>query len=206
MPAVTPVFLVDHDHAFRNSLKDVLEAFGFVVKAFSSAGAFLADDSIKAGCLVADVRLPDMGGVQLLEEVRRRRIEVSTIVLAGQADVSAAVKAIKAGAVDFIEKPFDHERLVSSIREAIESFDRRHGDFIETTEARDLLDTLTRREVAVLEKLVSGGSNKIAAFELGISPRTIEIHRSNIMHKLNVRSVAGLVRVSLAAERAEIDR
>jgi two-component system response regulator FixJ len=147
-----------------------------------------------------------MGGVQLLEEVRRRRIEVSTIVITGQTDISAAVKAIKAGAIDFIEKPFDHETLVLSIREAIESFDRKHGAFIETTEARDLLDTLTDREQAVLEKLVTGESNKIAAFQLGISPRTIEIHRSNILHKLHVRNVAGLVRVALAAERAEHNR
>lgn len=203
MPTATQVYIVDDDDAFRNSLEEVLDTSGFVVKSFSSARAFLADESNKAGCLVADVRMPDMDGVQLLEEVRRRGIEVLAIMIAGAGDVSVAVKAIKAGAIDFIEKPFDHETLVASIREAINTFHTRHEAFIESNVAREMLDSLTRRERTVLEKLVSGESNKVAAFELGISPRTIEIHRSNIMHKLNVRNIAGLVRVFLAAERSE---
>src|SRR6185295_13473158 len=148
--------------------------------------------------------MPDMDGVQLLEEIRRRHdIEVSSVVIADQGDVSFAVRALKAGAVNLIEKPYDYDTFVTNVCDAIDTFHRRHEAFMLKNEARDRVRTLSRRELEVLEKLVSGESNKRAAHELGISPRTIEIHRSNIMHKLEVHSLATLVKIALTAQLTE---
>jgi len=201
MTSASLVFVVDDDDSVRDSLQALLISAGFAVSTFASARDFLAAVSEPSGCLIADIRMPDMDGLELQQEILRRGYPISVIVITGHGDVPLAVRAMKAGAIDFIEKPFDDESLLSSVRRAVDLGHQKQDAAAETQAALKLLSLLTPRERSVMEQLVAGRPNKIAAHELGISPRTIEIHRANIMDKLNVRSVADLVRISLAAQR-----
>lgn len=194
------VFVVDDDPDVRDSLRMLLESAGHRVKAFASARKFLDDDTARDGCLIADIRMPDMSGLELQEEVVRRGLPLPVIIITGHGDVPLAVRAMKAGAIDFIEKPFDDERILASIQHAMEAGSRSRSKSAETRAAKDLLELLTPRERSVLDKLVKGRSNKIAAYELGISPRTVEIHRAHIMDKMKAVNLSDLVRISLAAE------
>jgi len=193
------VFVVDDDIDVRDSMRALLEASGLKVFCYASAKAFLKDEGVKHGCLIADIRMPDMSGLELQEEVVRREIGLPVIIITGHGDVPLAVRAMKAGAIDFIEKPFDDERLLSSIAGAMEIGTQKFNRSTETKAARDLLAQLTPRENEVLDKLVKGRTNKIAAYELGISQRTIEIHRSRIMEKLKAVNLSDLVRTVISA-------
>jgi two-component system response regulator FixJ len=195
------VFIVDDDADIRDSLQLLLEVAGFKVRNFTSAKQFLTDDSSKHGCLIADIRMPDMSGLELQEEVARRHLDLPVIIMTGHGDVPLAVRAMKAGAVDFLEKPFDEEKMLASVRRALEIGSRARSRVAEATAAKNLLASLTPRERGVLDKLVQGRSNKVVAYELGISPRTVEIHRAHIMGKMEASSLSDLVRVVLAAEQ-----
>ncbi|MGD0866607.1 MAG: response regulator [Rhizomicrobium sp.] len=193
------VFIVDDDPGVRKSLRALLEASGFHVQDYPSAKAFLAENIKTGGCLIADIRMPEMGGLELQEELVRRAVALPVIIVTGHGDVPLAVRAMRAGAIDFIEKPFDGDLLLVSLQRALDVGRREHNRSIEAQKALELISQLTPRERQVLEQLVAGRSNKLAAFELSISPRTIEIHRARIMDKLNARSLSDLVRTALAA-------
>jgi two-component system, LuxR family, response regulator FixJ len=193
------IFIVDDDPGVRRSLRVLLESANFTVQDFPSAKTFLANDSKAGGCLIVDIRMPEMSGLELQEELTRRGISLPVIVITGHGDVPLAVRAMRAGAIDFIEKPFDDEILLASIHKALEVGRRERNRSAEAQQALELISQLTPRERQVLEQLVAGRSNKLAAYELSISPRTIEIHRARIMDKLNARSLSDLVRTALAA-------
>lgn len=194
------ISVVDDDPGVRDSLRLLLESANYPVKTYESARQFLDDESTSA-CLIADVRMQEMDGLALQEEIGRRNSGLPVIMITGHGDVPLAVRAMKAGAVDFIEKPFDGELLLASVRRAVEIGRKTRSEAAEVAAAERLLALLTPRERSVLEQLVIGRSNKVAAYELGISPRTVEIHRAHIMGKMNARSLSDLVRVSLAASR-----
>lgn len=196
------VFVVDDDADIRDFMRLLLEVVGFKVRNYTSARQFLDDDLPKQGCLVADIRMPDMSGLELQEEVAKRHLDLPVIIMTGHGDVPLAVRAMKAGAVDFLEKPFDDEKMLSSVRRALEIGSRARGRNAEAIAAKTLLASLTPRERGVLDKLVQGRSNKVVAYELGISPRTVEIYRAHIMGKMEASSLSDLVRVVLAAEQA----
>ena len=193
------VFVVDDDADVRDSLRLLLETSGFTVQVFTSAIHFLADPSPKSGCLIADIRMPDMSGLELQEEIVRRQIRLPVIVMTGHGDVPLAVRAMKAGAIDFLEKPFDDNLMLASVRRGLEAGSQESSRAAEVEAAKNLLAALTPREYSVLDKLVKGRSNKVTAYELGISPRTVEIHRAHVMDKMHASSLSDLVRTVLAA-------
>jgi two-component system response regulator FixJ len=193
------VYIVDDEEEIRESLSILLEVAGFAVQSFPSAEQFLADHNIKRGCVIVDVRMPDMTGLELQEELIRRHMALPVIVMTGHGDVPIAVQAMKAGATDFLEKPFEHELILASVRRALEAGTRAINGEVEKKDARDKLAALTAREREVLDKLVLGCSNKVAAYELGISPRTVEVHRARIMEKLDASGLSDIVRIALAA-------
>jgi two-component system, LuxR family, response regulator FixJ len=192
------VYVVDDDNGVRVSLALLLESFDFKVKAFDCAEAFLrAWRPGDCGCLVADVRMPGMSGLQLLARLEELKISLPVIVMTGHGDIPMAVKAMKAGALDFIEKPFTEEFIVESVRRAMA---RNHGLQDNTRSAlKKRMAQLSAREREVLSRVVEGKANKVIARELGISVRTVEVHRSNSMQKLEASNLAELVRLALAA-------
>lgn len=194
-----PIFIVDDDQAVRDSLRVLLESAGHVVRTYASARKFLSDAQLDQGCLIVDCRMPEMSGLELQEELSRRGENIPVIVITGHGDVPLAVRAMTAGALDFIEKPFDGQRLLDSLARALEIGHQKRSRAAEAKAAQALLAQLTARERQVFDKLIKGNPNKIVAFELGISPRTVEVHRSKIMFKLHARSLSDLVRNSLAA-------
>jgi two-component system, LuxR family, response regulator FixJ len=208
-PAPEPVvFVVDDDEAVRDSLAVMLEAEGLAVEAFASGRALLEAlaPGGRAGCVVADVRMPDMDGLELLERLMARdgggggRLPV--IIMTGHGDVPMAVRAMKAGAVDFIEKPFTPELILATVRRHLEPpGDAARGGAPggEGDGVARRLEQLTPREREVLEQLVIGRQKKVIAHELDISPRTVEIHRARVMEKMGARSLSHLVRMALAA-------
>ena len=202
MNSACPVCVVDDDDDVRLSIRTLLESADLAVRDYQSADAFLADDIHSAACLIADVQMPLMDGLTLQQEVARRRRDLPVVMISGHGQVNLAVSAMKAGAVDFIEKPFDDETFLSSVRRAIEIGERARSKAAETRVARKLVAMLTPRERNVLDELVLGMSNKAAAQRLGISPRTIEVYRAQIMDKLHAHSLSDIVRTALAASRA----
>lgn len=194
------VFIVDDDAAVRDSLRALLESAGFRVEDFGAAAAFLASAAPeRPGCLVVDIRMPDMDGLELQEELVRRRTGLPVIVMTGHADVPLAVRAMKAGAIDFIEKPFEDEVLLENVGRALEA-SRQRRDYAAATEAaKRRIAGLTQREREVLEHLVAGKANKMIAHDLDISPRTVEVHRANLMEKMQARTLSDLVRMALEA-------
>ena len=209
------VFVVDDDEAVRDSVAILLECAGFQVEVFDSPVAFLESGApSRGGCLLVDVRMPQMTGLDVQERLAEQGHAMPVIVMTGHADVPLAVRAMKAGAVDFVEKPFEEQALIDSIRSAL----RRAGKAREAApapaqpapaasvpeaaadpELQGRLDSLTPRERDVLQWLVAGKSNKVIAFELSISPRTVEIHRARVMDKMRADSLPSLVRMALAA-------
>lgn len=193
------IFVVDDDAAMRDSLRMMLETEGYAVRDFASAQSFLSDLDLRGGCLIVDIRMPGMGGLELQEELVRRKANIPVIVMTGHADVPLAVRAMRAGAIDFVEKPFDRERMLQSVSDALAAGERAQSRAAEAKEARDLLSLLTPREREILDQLVKGHANKVVAHQLGISPRTVEIHRASIMEKLHARNLSNVVRTALAA-------
>ena len=198
MPASRAICIVDDDEAVRDSLQALFEAEGFDVAAFASARAFLAHGPARAGCLVTDLRMPDMNGLELLAALAERGDAPPVIMITGHGDVPMAVRAMKLGAADFIEKPFDARLLVARVREALRATAER-GRARADSEIQRRVELLTPREREVLEQLVLGRSNKAIGLELKISPRTVEIHRARVMEKLAVGSLAELVRLAIVA-------
>jgi two-component system response regulator FixJ len=195
------VFVVDDDEAVRDSLRILLEVEGYLTEVFESGLAFLETyDASRQGCLVADVRMPDMTGLDLQEILNQRRAGLPVIIITGHADVPMAVRAMKAGALDFIEKPFSDTLILGSIRRALAVADRAVADRALAIEAEARIRELTPREREVLERLVLGRANKVIAYELSISPRTVEIHRARVMEKMQAESLSHLVRLALAAK------
>lgn len=191
------VVVVDDDEAVRDSLETMLEAEGFAVEAFADADRFLEGyRPMPNSCLLIDVRMPGMDGIELLTKLATRVSSPPVILITGHGDVPMAVRAIKLGAVDFIEKPFAASTIVRSIRDALAVC--RPAPAAEPEVQRRLV-RLTERERQVLEQLVVGHSNKAIALELGISPRTVEIHRARVMEKMQAQSLSHLVRMALAA-------
>ena len=193
------IFVIDDDAAIRDSLRMMLEMAGYTVRDFASAQLFLSDADLPGGCLIVDIRMPGMGGLELQEELVRRKVNIPVIVITGHGDVPLAVRAMRAGAMDFVEKPFESERMLQSVADALEAGQRAQSRAAEAKAARDLLSLLTPREREILDQLVKGHANKVVAHQLGISPRTVEIHRASIMEKLHARNLSNVVRTALAA-------
>jgi len=201
MPPPEPtVFVVDDDRAMRESLSWLLDSVGLRVRSYATAADFLAEhDPAQPGCLVLDVRMPGMSGLDLQAELARRGVELPTIVITGHAEVSMAVRAVKAGAIDFIEKPFSDQLLLDRVRQALE-IDLEAREVRRRREhARRRLATLTAREREVLNLVVAGKANKEIASALGVSPKTVEVHRAHVMSKMCVDSLAELIRLTLLA-------
>jgi two-component system response regulator FixJ len=195
-----PICVVDDDSAVRDALKILLRMSGYRVEVFESALAFLKDADIpSAACLIADIRMPDMDGLELQQTLVRRGVELPVIIMTGHGDVPLAVKAMKAGAIDFLEKPFEEANLLASIKTALAKRAIGHAKSEEGEKVRARLTELTPREKEVLDQLVEGHQNKMIAHNLDISPRTVEVYRGRIMEKLQARSIAELVRMVLSA-------
>jgi two-component system response regulator FixJ len=184
----------------RQSLAFLLGASGMEVQTYESAVAFLeVAPAIKTGCVITDVRMPELSGVELLRRLRELKLGIPVIVITGHGDVPLAVEAMKIGALDFLEKPFDDEVLLASVRSALNQLDRDQKRQAERSDIEARLAGLSNRERDVLEGLVAGHANKQIAYDLGISPRTIEIYRANLMTKMQAASLSDLVRMALVA-------
>ena len=194
------VHIIDDDDALRESLAFLLRAARIEVATHPSAAAFLAEiPGAKMNCVITDVRMPGMSGIDLLKRLREMKIDVPVIVITGHGDVPLAVEAMKIGAIDFLEKPFDDEVLLASVRSALQ---RQQGDAkrqAERSEIEGRIAALSNRERDVLGGLVAGRANKQIAYDLGISPRTVEIYRANLMDKMHAASLSDLVRMALIA-------
>jgi two-component system, LuxR family, response regulator FixJ len=200
MPPEPIVFVVDDDRAMRESLRWLLESVGLTVRTYANAADFLREyEPTQPGCLVLDVRMPGMSGLDLQAELVRRGAGLPTIIVTGHAEVPMAVRAVKAGAVDFIEKPFSDQLLLDRVRQALE-IDRLEREVRRRREeARRRLETLSAREREVLMLVAAGKANKEIAAELGLSQKTVEVHRSHVMSKMFVDSLAELIRVAILA-------
>lgn len=194
------VFVVDDDPSLRQSLQWLLESVGLRVETYASADEFLdIYQPPRQGCLLLDIRMPGMTGLDLQQALLERRIALPTIIITGHGDVPTAVRAMKAGAVDFIEKPFNDQLLLDRIHQALERNTRQQQREVQRLAALARLVQLTRREREVMNLVVAGKTNKTIATELGLSEKTVEVHRANLMKKLQLNSVAELVKLAVAA-------
>ena len=194
------IYVIDDDDAVRQSLEFLLKTAGHTVRGFESAKAFLEIlPELRSGCIITDVRMPDISGIDLLRRVKKHDVDIPVIVITGHGDISLAVEAMKLGAVDFLEKPFDDDQLLAALKSTF----RQDADIVkrkaEVTEINDKLAALSNRERQVLDGLVAGNANKTIAFDLGISPRTVEIYRANLMTKMAANSLSDLVRMAMTA-------
>jgi len=198
------VFIVDDDASVRDSLRWLIESVQLQVQCFATAQEFLQGyQSQQTGCIVLDVRMPGLSGLDLQEELRQQGFVLPVIIITGHADVPMAVRAFKSGVFDFIEKPFNDQHLIDRIHQAIDKSRSQKVNIQRWQDARDRLLKLSSREVQVLDCIVSGSSNKTMARELDISVKTIETHRANLMSKMQAGSVSELVRIALLAERGK---
>ncbi|NML07473.1 response regulator FixJ [Sphingomonas sp. G-3-2-10] len=194
------IHIVDDEEAIRKSAGFMLRTSGFEVETYVDGVAFL--DAVKGaapGCILLDVRMPGMDGLEVQAELNARGVPMPVIVLTGHGDISTAVVAMKGGAVDFIEKPFEKTVLLDAIERAFERLDQKVEAATSEQDAKTRLSVLTQREVDVLRGLVRGHPNKTIAYDLGISPRTVEVHRANLMAKLGVRSLSEALRIAFGA-------
>jgi two-component system response regulator FixJ len=195
------VHLVDDDEAVRRSAGFMLKTSGYKVSAYPSGVELLKEGKdLPPGCILLDVRMPEMDGLQVQEALKQRGIGHPVIVMTGHGDVTVAVQAMKAGAVDFIEKPFEKAVLLSAIEEGFSRIEHAGRSHARAEEAQVRLQALTPRERDVLEGLVRGHPNKTIAYDLEISPRTVEIHRANVMSKMAASSLSHLVRMALIVD------
>ncbi|CAA0115457.1 response regulator transcription factor [Zhongshania aliphaticivorans] len=195
------VYLVEDDEAVRDSLQMVLESVGHKVVSYSRADSFLEDYTTEmAGCMVLDIRMPGMNGMELQRQLNSRNSILPIIFVTGHGDVPMAVDAMQRGAVDFVQKPYREEELLGKIQQAIAADAENRADLEEKHKIRAKLADLTPRESQVMELMIEGKANKVIAYDLDISQRTVEIHRARVMEKMGVRSLAHLVRMVMAAE------
>ena len=198
--ATSLVHVIDDDAALRDSLSFLLGTARLDVQTYESAEAFLsALPGVNSGCIITDVRMPNMSGVDLLRKLNELQIALPVIVITGHGDVQLAVEAMKIGAADFIEKPFDDEMLLNAVRAALARWEDKCKEVSERSSYVEKLEMLSSRERDVLEGLIAGKANKVIAFDLGISPRTVEIYRANVMTKTGANSLPELVRMALLA-------
>lgn len=203
MAADRSVYVIDDDEAVRNSLAVLLEARGYAVRSFGSALEFLAAaSSLPGGCLIVDIRMPELDGLELQGRLRARALDFPTIIITGHADVPLAVRAMKAGAADFIEKPFAPETILDSLDAALLRVASPSERDPATVAAAEKLALLSPRERQVLKGLLAGLPNKSIAYDLAISARTVEVHRARVMTKTGVRSLSELIRLALAGGMA----
>ena len=200
MTADTDAHVIDDDAAVRDSIEFLLRSARLTVRTYDSAAAFLdALPAIRSGCIITDVRMPGISGIDLLRRLKEMRVQLPVIVITGHGDVPLAVEAMKFGAADFLEKPFDDEVLLASVRSALDRSEASAALETERAEIRARIATLTHREREVLDGLIAGHPNKIIAADLGISQRTVENHRASIMKKTGAKSLPALARLAMAA-------
>jgi two-component system response regulator FixJ len=200
MSANPVVHVIDDDEAVRRSLDFLLQSAHFKTRTYETALAFLNTlPDIPSGCIVTDVKMPEMSGVELLRHLRKKNLRMPVIIITGHADVPMAVDAMKSGAADFLEKPFDDDVLLTAVRAALASAENVKERENEKAELQRRFELLSKREREVLEGLVVGKPNKTIAFDLGISPRTVEIYRANVMTKMRAVSLSELVRMTMIA-------
>jgi two-component system response regulator FixJ len=200
MPDSAIVHVIDDDEAVRDSLQFLLASAKLQVATYDSATSFLAAlPAIKGGCVVTDVRMPQMSGIELLRKLKASGSELPVIVMTGHGDISLAVEAMKEGAADFLEKPYDDGALIKAVQAALDRYTRDARREAEKAQIRERLALLSQREREVLEGLIAGHANKIIAADLKISPRTVEIYRAHVMTKMAADSLSDLVRMSLIA-------
>lgn len=199
------IHLVDDDEAIRRSAGFMLKTSGYRVQAYESGNALMKEASrLEPGCILLDIRMPGMDGLEVQQALKDNGVALPVVIMTGHGDVTLAVEAMKAGAVDFIEKPFEKAVLLGAIAEAFSMIDRSKAVSERARDARVRLQALTGRERDVLDGLVKGLPNKTIAYDLGISPRTVEIHRANLMTKLEVKSLSEALRIAFAAQDGPI--
>ncbi len=197
MSTEATVFVVDDDDAVRQALDLLLESVGLSAKTYASAEDFLLDyDAGQPGCLVLDVRMPGTSGLALQEQLAERGVEIPIIFVTGHGDVSTAVRAMKAHAFDFIEKPFNDQDLLDRIHEAIAQDAKKRRERASSTEIAGRVNTLTRREREIMDMIVEGKTGKVMASKLRISEKTVQTHRARVMEKMRAQSVAELVKMA----------
>jgi two-component system response regulator FixJ len=195
------VHIIDDDEAVRDSLAFLLRAAEFNVVTYPSATHFLESLTRDIdGCVITDVRMPDMSGLELLRRLRGLSCMIPVVVMTGHGDIQLAVEAMKAGAIDFLEKPFDDERVLVAMRSALDARRAQSERTGRRKEVEERLDSLSQRERQVLDGLVAGSPNKTIAHDLGISPRTVEVYRANVMTKMQAGSLSELVRMVLLVQ------
>jgi len=194
------IHIVDDDEAMRESLAFLLSSANLESRTYDSAAALLARvGELEPGCIVTDVRMPGLTGIELLRQLKSLGVGLPVIIITGHADIPLAVEAMKSGAVEFIEKPFDDEAILATVRSALRQHEKDARREAERNEIHSRLAALSGRERQVLEGLVAGYPNKTIAFDLGISARTVEIYRANVMTKMQASSLSDLVRMALVA-------
>lgn len=194
------VYVVDDDEAIRRSISFLLKTSGYAVKAYASGAEFLAEAGrLERGCILLDVRMPDIDGMEVQQRLRESGVLLPVIIMTGHGDIDMAVRAMKAGASDFIEKPFEKALLFDALESARQRLDLDVLSDRRCEDARARLNILTAREREVLRGMVDGLPNKTIAYDLGISPRTVEIHRANLMQKLEVQSLSEALRIAFTA-------
>jgi FixJ family two-component response regulator len=195
------VFVVDDDEAVRRGLAALLGAKGYAVETFPTAEAFLAGATPKPpACILADVRMPGMSGLELQAQLKQRDVRLPMVVITGHGDVAMAVAALKGGAVDFIEKPFDADAIVAAIAEGVRLSTAAEARLADRAGLAERVATLTPREREVMDLVVAGQPNKVIAFRLKIALRTVEIHRARVMEKTGARNLSELVRMAIRLE------
>ena len=204
--AARAVHIIDDDQALRDSLAFLLRSAQLEVRSFDSAKTFLDTlPNASVGCVITDIRMPDMSGIDLLRRIKELKVGVPVIVITGHGDVALAVEAMKIGAADFFEKPFNDDQLVASVRAALHQQQDQTKRGAERAEIEHRISTLSAREKDVLAGLINGRANKQIAFDLGISPRTVEIYRANLMNKMQAESLSDLVRMALVVQMQDSD-
>jgi two-component system, LuxR family, response regulator FixJ len=200
MASSAVVHLIDDDESVRHSLAFLLTTAGLAVRVYESGIAFLdAVATLQPGCIISDVRMPGIDGLELQRRLKGLDVNLPVIIMTGHADVPLAVEAMKAGAIDFIEKPFNDELLLSAIRAALDRYSETGHREAEIAQIQTKLQSLSAREQQVLQGLLLGHPNKTIAYDLNLSPRTIEVHRANVMTKMGASSLSDLIRMSLLA-------
>lgn len=190
------VFIVDDNQSVRALLTDLMDSVGIKVQSYATASGFLSDYSAeRLGCLVLDIRMPGMSGLELQQELNRREAILPIILMSGHGDIPMAVQAIREGALDFIQKPFRNQELLDLVNQALKICDKQQNKQQQTLSVKQQIHNLTSREHQVMQMIVDGKTNKLIAIDLKLSQRTIEVHRSNVMHKLEAQSLADLVRI-----------
>jgi two-component system response regulator FixJ len=194
------IYIVDDDFAMRDSLEMLVIAHGYETRVFRSGAEFLqAAPFLPFGCLIVDLQMPEIDGLQLLDRLKARKIKFPVVVITGFGNITIAVTAMRAGALDFVEKPFSNEQIFGSIELALDAQAAPVEAGVKREVVAQRITRLSRREHEVMTRLVAGNSNKVTALTLGLSPRTVEIHRARVMEKMQARSLSELVRLAITA-------